>query len=72
MGKLKKKLFEFFTWKYFNYSKISKENNIFKSQYMEIFEFRIFKVLNLLCLRFSNFVIFGLLNFKNVEIHILE
>ena len=37
-----------------------------------MFEFYIFEVLNLLYLRFSNVIIFGLLNFKNVEIHILE
>ena len=69
MGKSKKKLFEFFSWKFFNYYKISKNTKFSNTNTSKNFEFWIFEVLYL---RFSNFIIFGLLNFKNVEIHILE
>ena len=71
MGKLTK-IIRIFYMKMFQLLKELKKSTIFKSQYIQIFEYWIFEVLNLLYLRFSNFIIFGLLNFKNVEIHILE
>ena len=71
MGKFKKKYSNFLHGNVSITQKLKKKN-IFKSQDIKIFEFRIFEVLNLLYLRFSNFIICGLMNFKNVEIHILE
>ena len=49
-----------------------KKSTIFKSQYVKIFEYWTFEVLKFLHFRFSNFIIFRLLNFKNVEIHTLK
>ena len=43
-----------------------------KESTIQIFEYWIFEVLKFLYFRFSNFIIFRVLNFKNVEIHTLK
>ena len=71
MGKLKK-IIRIFYMKRFQLLKNFKKSTIFKSRNMQIFEYWIFEVLKFLYFRFSNFIIFRLLNVKNVEIHTLK
>ena len=53
--------------KIFQLLKNFKKLKIFKSQYIRILEFRIFEVLNLLYLRFSNFIILVLAVIRGIE-----
>ena len=69
---VRKQNYSKFELKIFQLLKNFKKPKIFKSQYIKKIEFSIFEVLNLLYLRFYNFIIFGLLNFQNIEIPTLE
>ena len=71
MGELKKNIFEFFRWKFFKCSRISRNLKFSNPKHMN------FKILNFRTIEpfvssIFEFIIFGLLNFKNVEIHIFE
>ena len=71
IGKLKK-IIRIIYMKMFQLLKELKKSTIFKSQYIKNFEYWIFEILKFLYFRFSNFIIFRVLNFKNVEIHNLK
>ena len=65
--KIYKKIIRLFLLIIFQLLKNFKKLKIFKSQYIKILEFWIFEALNLLCLRFSNFIILVLVVIRGIE-----